>query len=128
MPNHYSEDDKERWAEEHFLPIDNSADNVALEIRLRSTCVKGSRYVDRLASSTNFHLHRIKNPNRYFTYFVNAATIPKLGTQKFRMIAENNGVRYTNEYLFATLLRQHVSSDVVEFSEILIKKYGIDLT
>jgi len=118
--------EKESWADEHFLPVDEAADDVELEQKLRSVCVKGAGYIDRLATSTNFHLHHFTNPNRYLKYFTNAAKVEKVGGEKFELIARNGGVEYTNEYQYTTLLKDQVDAEVVKKSVEFVRQYTKD--
>ncbi len=120
--------EKESWADSNFLPVDDRADDVELEQKLRTVCIKGARYIDKLATGTNFHLHHFTNPNRYLKYFTNAAKVENIGGEKFEMIASRGGVEYTNEYQYATLLKGQVDEEVVKKSIELVLQYTKDPT
>ena len=126
MAPNYTMFEKESWADEHFLPVDEAADDAELEQRLRTVCVKGARYINRLATSTNKTMHSIKPPNRYLRYFMNRAKLDMVGGEKFEMIARSGGVEYTNEYQFATLLKDRVDEEVVKKSIELVLQYTKD--
>jgi len=117
---------KESWADEHFPPVDEAADDVELEQKLRTVCMKGARYIDRLAVSTNKTLHKLNPPNKYVRYFTNRAKLDMVGGEKFEMIASSGGVEYTNEYQFATLLKGHVDKEVVKKSVELVLRFTKD--
>ena len=125
MPEH-TMFEKECWADEHFPPVDEAADDVELEQKLRTVCMKGARYIDGLAISTNKTLHVLKPPNKYVRYFTNRADLEKIGGEKFELIASNGGVEYTNEYQYATLLKGHVDKEVVKRSVELVRQYTRD--
>jgi len=116
MAKKYTMFEKESWADLHFPPVDEAADDVELEQKLRTVCIKGARYIEKYATSTNLHLKRFKTPNRYLKYFTNLADIESVGSDKFKLIATNGGVEYTNEYQYSTLLKGHVDEAVVQKS------------
>ena len=115
--------EKESWADKHFPPVDEAADDFELEQKLRTVCMKGARYIEKYATSTNRTLHTLKPPNKYVRYFTNRANLESIGGEKFELIAGNGGVEYTNEYQFSTLLKDQVDEEVVKKSIELVLQY-----
>jgi hypothetical protein len=118
--------EKESWADKHFPPVDEAADDVELEQKLRTVCMKGARYIDGVANGTRWTLSRIRPPSKYVRYFTNLAKLESVGGEKFEMIASRGGVEYTNEYQYATLLKDKVDAEVVKKSVELVLQYTRD--
>jgi len=119
---------KESWADEKFPLVDEAADDVELEQKLRTACIKGARFVDQLANGTQRILNRLNPPNKYVRYFTNRANLESIGGKKFELIASNGGVEYTDEYQYATLLRDQVDEEVVKKSVELVRRFTKDPT
>ena len=122
---------REQWAEEHFPLPTNEASDVGLELFLRDRCVKGSGYFDKAATATNWQLSLIKSRtyDLYTEYFLRGAKLEKLEkpADNFRVLCEQGGYRYTNEYQYCTVLRSRVEAEVVTRSKELLALFNIDV-
>jgi len=120
----YTEEHLKEWSEEHFPQVDNTSDDVELEKKLRTVLIEGSAYFDKYPISTNKTLHKLLPKNKYKRYFANRAKIEFLGYENFHYLCENGGSKYTNEYIFTTLLREHVSEAIITESEKLLVTFA----
>jgi hypothetical protein len=77
---------------------------------LRDAIIEGSTYFDKYQIQANRTLHLLKSQNKYRRYFTNRSKAELLGFENFHYLCENGGSRYTNEYQFATVLRDFVST------------------
>jgi hypothetical protein len=122
---------REQWAEEHFPLPANEASDVGLELFLRDRCVKGSGYFDKAATAVNrqFYLIQSRTSDIYLTYFMQGAKLEKLEkpADNFRVLCEQGGYRYTNEYQYCTVLRSRVDGEVVTRSRELLALFNIDV-
>jgi len=120
----YTEEHLKEWSEEHFPQVDNTSDDVELEKKLRTVLIEGSAYFDKYPTPTNRTLHNLLPQNKYRRYFTNRAKIEFLGYENFHYLCENGGSKYTNEYIFTTLLREHVSEAIITESEKLLVTFA----
>ena len=111
------------WAEKHYPPCSTQSDRYELELYLRASCVLGSGFNEHYPTSVNKILHRMNDGNKYLRYFINRARLDKIGGDKFVGMAERGGVRYTNEFMYTTILRDSVKSEVVEACFKLVREY-----
>lgn len=111
------------WAEAHYPQCSTASDSYELELYLRAACVLGSAFNDRYPVSVNHILHRMKDKDRYLRYFTNRAKVNMIGTQKFVGMAERGGVRYTNEFMYTTFLRERVDERCAVACDILVAPY-----
>jgi hypothetical protein len=122
---------REQWAEEHFPLPTNEASDVGLELFLRDRCVKGSGFFDKAATAVNrqFYLILSRTSDIYLTYFMQGAKLEKLEkpADNFRVLCEQGGYRYTNEYQYCTVLRSRVEAEVVTRSRELLALFNIDV-
>lgn len=122
---------REQWAEEHFPLPTNEASDVGLELFLRDRCVKGSGFFDKAATAVNrqFYLIQSRTSDIYLTYFMQGAKLEKLEkpADNFRVLCEQGGYRYTNEYQYCTVLRSRVEAEVVTRSRELLALFNIDV-
>jgi len=123
MAKQYTKEELMAWADAHFPKVREDADDTVFERELREICVLGSAYNEKLAVGANRIFHCMKSPNRYFVYFQRRAKLDKIGSEKFKGMAERGGVRFTNEYLYTTRLRGSVDAAVVEACERLVAVY-----
>ena len=112
------------------MPTRESSD-VGLELFLRDRCVKGSGYFDKAATAVNrqFYLIQSRSADIYLTYFMQGAKLEKLEkpADNFRVLCEQGGYRYTNEYQYCTVLRSRVDGEVVTRSRELLALFNIDV-
>ena len=111
------------WAEQHFPQPSQSSDSVELEMYLRACCVLGSAFNTSYPIAANKTFHRLIEKNRYRRYFTNRAKLDKVGGEKFTNMAARDGVCYTNEYMFSTVLRPYVKAAVAEVCDKLVEPY-----
>lgn len=123
--------EREAWAEDHFPLPTSEASDLGLELFLRDRCVKGSGYFDKAATATNWQLSLIKSRNvdLYTEYFLRGAKIEKLEkpADNFRVLCEQGGYRFTNEYQYCTVLRSRVEAEVVTRSRELLAIFNIEV-
>lgn len=120
----YSEEHIKEWCYAHYPSIDSASDDVVLEEKLKQVLIDGSRLFDKYPIQTNRTLHKLRSVNRYTRYFTNRAKIELLGFDNFKFLCSIGGSKYTNEYIFTTLLRQHVSEAIIAESEKLLTTYA----
>ena len=122
---------RETWAEEHFPLPSSEVIDLGLELFLRDRCVKGSGYFDKAATAANrqFYLIKSRSPDIYVTYFMQGAKLEKLEkpADNFRVLCEQGGHHYTNEYQYCTVLRSRVDGEVVTRSRELLALFNIDV-
>jgi hypothetical protein len=116
----YTERQIVEWCIEHFPPINSDSENVELESKLRDVLIGGSLFFDKYPISTNRTLHNLKPENRYRRYFTNRAELDSLGFENFEYLCACGGRRYTNEFIYTTLLREYVDDAVVSASTQLL--------
>ena len=120
----YSEEHIKEWCNAHYPSIDSESDDVALEEKLKQVLIEGSCLFDKYPTQTNRTLHKLRSVNRYTRYFTNRAKIELLGFDNFKFLCSIGGSKYTNEYIFTTLLRQHVSEAIIAECEKLLATYA----
>lgn len=111
------------WADEHYPPVREDAENPALEQKLREVAVVGAGYGERIPTSVNFLLHVRKDLDRYKGYFLSGAKPERIGSGLFGAITLAGGAQYTNEYQFATTLRLFVDKEIVQLAEAKLMEY-----
>ena len=111
------------WAEKHYPPCSTQSKNYELELYLRASCVLGAGFNEHYPVSVNHIFHRMNDESRYFRYFTKRAELDAIGTAKFLGMAERGGVRYTNEYMYTTILRPHIKAIVAEECDKLVQPY-----
>jgi len=120
----YSEEHIKEWCYAHYPSIDSASDDVVLEEKLKQVLIEGSCQFDKYPIQTNRTLHKLRSVNRYTRYFTNRAKIELLGFDNFKFLCSIGGSIYTNEYIFTTLLRQHVSEAIIAECEKLLATYA----
>jgi hypothetical protein len=116
----YSEEHIKEWCYAHYPTIDSASDDVVLEETLKQVLIDGSCLFDKYPIQTNRTLHKLRSVNRYTRHFTNRAKIELLGFDNFKYLCSIGGSKYTNEYIFTTLLRQHVSEAIIAECEKLL--------
>ena len=119
----YSEEHIKEWCYAHYPSIDSASDDVELEEKLKQVLIEGSCLFDKYPTQTNRTLHNLRSVNRYTRYFTNRAKVESLGYDNFKFLCSIGGSRYTNEYIYTTLLRKHVSEAIIAESEKLLSTY-----
>ncbi|MDA7712493.1 hypothetical protein N8828_00640 [bacterium] len=119
----YSEEHIKEWCNAHYPSIDSASDDVELEEKLKQVLIEGSCLFDKYPTQTNRTLHNLRSVNRYTRYFTNRAKVESLGYDNFKFLCSIGGSRYTNEYIYTTLLRKHVSEAIIAESEKLLSTY-----
>jgi hypothetical protein len=119
----YSKEHIADWCKSHYPQVDSASDDVELENKLRRAIIKGSTLFDKYPTSTNRTLHNLRSVDRYTRYFTNRAKTDLLGFDNFKYLCSCDGSEYTNEYIYTTLLRNHVSEEVVKASQKLLKSF-----
>jgi len=112
------------WADEHYPPVRDDAENPALEQKLREVAVKGAGYGEKKPVSVNFLLHVRRDKDRYKGYFLSGAKRERIGAGLFGAIALAGGAEYTNEYQYATTLRLFVDKEIVQLAEAKLAEFG----
>lgn len=120
----YSTEHISEWCEAHYPKVDSASDDVKLEQMLRQAIIKGSTAFDKYPTSTNRTLHVLRSVNRYTRYFTNRAKVELLGFDNFKYLCSVGASDCTNEYIYTTLLRNHVSEDVIAASNKLLATYA----
>ena len=120
----YSEEHIKEWCYAHYPSIDSASDDVVLEEKLKQVLIEGSCLFDKYPIQANRTLHNLLSVNRYTRYFTNRAKIELLGFDNFKFLCSIGGSKYTNEYIFTTLLRQHVSEAIIAECEKLLATYA----
>ena len=120
----YSENHIKEWCEAHYPQVDSSSDDSVLENKLRQLIIEGSALFDKYPLQANRTLHNLRSVNRYTRYFTNRAKLKLLGFDNFKHLCSIGGGKYTNEYIFTTLLRKHVNEAVVTASQKLLDTYA----
>ena len=115
-----SDKQKMDWAEKKFPPVNANALDKKREKLLRKLLVRASAYVTGYATSTQLHLIRIKKEDRYQSYFLDSAVIPKMGSAKFLQIAKRGGLEFTNEYMYCTEFSKEVDKTILCLSKCLV--------
>ncbi|MBO6898133.1 MAG: hypothetical protein JJ868_12240 [Shimia sp.] len=111
------------WAEAHYPQCSDTSKNYELELYLRAACVLGAAFNDKYPVSVNKILHRMNDKDRYLRYFTNRAKLDMIGTQKFLGMAERGGVKYTNEFMYTSNLRERVDKNVAAACDDLVAPY-----
>lgn len=111
------------WAEKHYPQCSAASDSYELELYLRAACVLGSAFNDKYPTGVNQIFIRMKDKDRYLKYFTNRAKLDMIGTQKFVDMAQRGGVKYTNEFMYTSILRGRVDKDVTVACDALVQPY-----
>ena len=113
MRKSWTRETLEAWAENHFPNVSPLAENPIQELLIREIMIKGAGYRNRTANSANRTLKTIKNENRYTVYMLNRAKENMINSKVFWELKLKGGVEYTNEYCFATILRESIPFELV---------------
>jgi len=113
MTTSWTRETLEAWAEDHFPDVSPLAENPIQELLIREIMIKGAGYRNRTANSANRTLKTIKNENRYTVYMLNRAKVNLVNSKVFWELKLRGGVQFTNEYCFATILRESIPFSLV---------------
>ena len=113
MSKSWTQENLEAWADDHFPDVSPLAENPIQELLIRKIMIKGAGYRSRTANSANRTLKTIKNENRYTVYMLNRAKKNMINSKVFWELKLKGGVEYTNEYCFATILRESIPFELV---------------
>lgn len=114
------------WAKRMYRAVDEAADDKELESFLRNVCIEGTAKRQQYGVSLCRSLANIKTPNRYLRYFLLRAKEERaIGGRVFWEMHKKGATQFTNEYLFATHLKDYVKPHIVHQSVEVLSEAGL---